>query len=301
MMPVRRSGTLTLVTLALIWGSSFLWIKIALRGIPPVHITAMRLVLGAVVLVGYARFRRAALPRGGALWRHLFVAALFANVVPYLLFAYGEQEVDSAVAGVLNATTPLWTVLIAVVVGLERRPGARKAVGLLLGFAGAVLIFEPWRSGSEPMSAGGVACLAAAASYAVSYVYMTRFLAGTGPTPLALSAGQLTAASALSCAALPFAGWRDVVPRPDAVGALVVLGVLGTGIAYVLNYRLIRDGGASSAAVVTYLIPVVAVILGVLTLGETLPPPVIVGMVVVLLGVALARSDDRRGAVPGGA
>jgi drug/metabolite transporter (DMT)-like permease len=288
---MRRHGLLPLVMLALIWGSSFLWIKIALRGLPPAPMTAARLLLGALVLVAYARLRGIRLPRGASVWGHLFVAALFANVIPYFLFAYGEQQVDSAIAGILNATTPLWTVVIATAVGLESRPTGPKTAGLLLGFSGTVLIFEPWSAGSQVMTRGGLACLIAAACYGVSYVYMTRFLAGRGLTPLALSAGQLLAASVLSVAVLPIFGLRGVEIRTDMAIAVLVLGVFGTGIAYVLNYRLISEGGASAASVVTYLIPVVAVVLGALTLDEPLPLNVLLGMLVVLLGVALTRSE----------
>ncbi|MGH2688499.1 MAG: DMT family transporter, partial [Actinomycetota bacterium] len=298
--PFEETGSMPLVTLALIWGSSFLWIKIALRGLAPAPMTAVRLVLGALVLLAYARLHNVRLPRGPAVWRHLTVAAIVANVIPYFLFAYGEQQVDSAIAGILNAATPLWTVLIATTVGLERRPTARKLVGVVVGFGGAVLIFEPWSSGSQVMSRGGIACLVAAACYGVGYVYMTRFLAGRGLTPLALSAGQLVAASAASAAALPFVGWTGTVLRADAVAAVLILGVLGTGIAYVLNYRLISEGGASAASVVTYLIPVVAVLLGTLTLREALPLNVLAGMLVVLTGVALVRSESAAPAAASG-
>jgi drug/metabolite transporter (DMT)-like permease len=288
---MRRSGLLSLVALAIIWGTSFLWIKIGLRGLSPVQITALRLTLGALVLVGYVRARGGRLPREAALWAHLFTAAFFANVVPYLLFAYGEQQVDSAIAGVINATTPLWTILLATAVGLEKRPTARKLVGLVLGFAGALIIFEPWGSRSEVMSTGGLACLVAAASYGISYVYMARFLARRGLGAIVLSAAQLVAASVLAWAALPVVGWPRPELRLDALVAVLILGVLGTGVAYVLNYRLITAEGASSASIVTYLAPVVAVLAGALALRETIPLSVLAGMGVVLVGVALARSD----------
>jgi drug/metabolite transporter (DMT)-like permease len=287
-----------LAALALIWGSNFLWIKVALRGLPPAPMTAVRLVLGALVLLAYARLRNVRLPRKLAIWGHLTAAGLVANVIPYFLFAYGEQQVDSAIAGILNATTPLWTVLIAAGVGPQRRGTARKLIGVVVGFGGSLLIFEPWRSGSQVMSSGGLACLVAAACYGVAYVYMGRFLAGRGLTSLALSAGQLLAASLASATLLPFVGWRGIVLRADAVGAVLVLGVLGTGIAYVLNYRLITEGGAAAASVVTYLIPVVAVLLGALTLAEAVPFSAVGGMAVVLIGVALVRSEPGPQATP---
>lgn len=250
----------------------------------------VRLSLGALVLLTAAKVRGQRLPRGKGIWRHLFAAALFGNMIPYLLVAYGEQQVDSAVAGVLNATTPLWTVLIATSVGFEKRPGVRKLAGIGMGFVGAVVIFSPWRLGSQVMSWGGLACLLAATSYGVSYVYMARNLAGRGLPLLALSAAQLFVATVLAVAAVPVLGWRAPQLHADALIAVVILGVVGTGAAYVLNYRLIADDGPSSASVVTYLLPIVAVVLGALTLRESIPLNVVAGMAVILVGVALARA-----------
>lgn len=291
MNPVRRAGLARLLALALLWGSNFLWIKIALRGFTPAQVLVVRLVLGALVLVVVVIARGGHLPRDGRLWISLFVAALFANVVPYLLFAVGEQQVDSAIAGVLNATTPLWTILIATAVRVEKRPSVVKLAGLVVGFIGVLLIFGPWRSGSQVMSPGGFACLVAAASYGVSYVYMARFLAGRGMGALELSASQLVAASVLSCIAIPVLGLRSPTLRTDALVAVVILGVLGTGLAYVINYRLIVDDGPSTASIVTYLLPVVALSLGLLTLRESLSLNVITGMTVVLFGVWLTRKQ----------
>jgi drug/metabolite transporter (DMT)-like permease len=289
---IAGAGVLRLLTLALLWGSNFLWIKLALRGLSPVQIVLVRLSLGALVLTTYILARGRRPLRGTAIWGHLAVAAFFANVIPYLLFAYGEQQVDSAIAGVLNATTPLWTILISTVAGIEKKPPVVKLVGLALGFAGTLVIFNPWRSGSQVMSPGGVACLLAAASYGISYVYMARFLAGRGLSALELAAAQLLAASVLICLAIPLLGWQPPAFRADAIIAALVLGAVGTGVAYVLNYRLITEDGASAASVVTYLIPIVAVVLGALTLQESLPLNVIAGMLVVLLGVALSRTNS---------
>jgi len=119
---MRRSSLVRLVVLALIWGSSFLWIKLALRSFSPGEIVVVRLALGALVLYAFLKARGEHLPSGARVWAHLGVAALFANVIPFALFAYGERQVDSAVAGILNATTPLWTILVAIAVRQEKRP-----------------------------------------------------------------------------------------------------------------------------------------------------------------------------------
>jgi len=227
-------------------------------------------------------------PGSRLVWLHLTIAALFANAIPYTLFAIGEQHVSSSIAGVLNATTPLWTLGIAFTTGHERHISTPKLAGFLVGLAGTLLIFSPWQTGSQIASLGGLACLAAAASYGLSYVYMDHYLARRGIPPLVLSASQLTAATVLLAIVLPFAGLQPVHLRWDAVTALAVLGVLGTGIAYVLNYRLITDEG-TTASVVTYLLPIVAVILGTAILGDHITAQIIAGMLIVLIGIAITR------------
>src|SRR5262252_1040334 len=151
---VHRATTARIALLALIWGSAFLWIKLAIRGLPPVEVTLARLVLGSAVLFAVVAARRDSLPRSPVIWAHIVVAALFANAAPYLLFAIGEQHVASSTAGMLNATTPLWTVVVALATRHQRAVSARQAAGLVIGFGGAVLIFSPWRTASPLASAG---------------------------------------------------------------------------------------------------------------------------------------------------
>ncbi|BCB74020.1 DMT family transporter [Phytohabitans flavus] len=270
--------------LALLWGSGFLWIKVALNhGLSPVQITVSRCVLGTAVLIGLALAARQRLPRSVTVWRHLAVAALLCNALPFALFAVGERTVDSGLAGVLNATTPLWTLLIGLAIGVERFAAARIA-GLLLGFCGVLLIFAPWHAHA---SWGAFALLGAAASYGAGFVYMGRWLTGRGTAPIALSAAQLIAATGWSLVALPAAG----PVRVDSTGmaAVVVLGVFCTGVTFYLSYRLIADEGPTSAATVGYLLPVVSVALGAAVLDERLGVRVLAGMAVVLLAVALTR------------
>jgi drug/metabolite transporter (DMT)-like permease len=291
-MPIRGGSLARMTALTLLWGSGFFWIAIALRGFSPVQIVLVRLALGAVVLIVIARVRRIALPSGRRTWLHLTIAALFANAIPYTLFAIAEQHVTSSAAGVLNATTPLWTLVIAFATGHERRISPLKVAGFVIGMAGTLLIFSPWHSGSQIASLGGLACLAASASYGISYVYMDHYLAHRGIPPLALSAGQLIMATAMLAVVTPFAGLQAIRWRWDAVLALVILGALGTGIAYVLNYRLITDEG-TTASVVNYALPIVAIILGAAILSDHITPQIILGMLIVLAGVALTRRRSR--------
>ncbi|MEU6149169.1 DMT family transporter [Actinosynnema sp. NPDC047251] len=272
--------------LALLWGSVFLWIELALTGLTPVQITVIRCALGTAVLLVLAGFGRQKLPRDQATWGHLVVAALFCNALPFVLFGIGQQTVDSGVAGVLNATTPLWSVLIGLALRTEPRLTPARVGGLVLGFAGVVLIFAPWQRDGLA-SWGALALLGAAASYAVAFTYMGRTLVGRAG-PMAISAGQMAAATGLSALGLPLSG--PAHPNATALVAVVILGVFGTGFTFVLNYRIIEEEGATSAATVGYLLPVVSVGLGALVLGEPLTPRIVAGMAVVLLGVALTRS-----------
>jgi drug/metabolite transporter (DMT)-like permease len=274
------------------WGSSFLWIKIALDGLGPVQITQGRLLLGAAFLLLLCALRRLRLPAGRALWGHLLVLSLLGNAVPFALFGYGEQTVDSGLAGVLNSTTPLWTALAALVVRQERRPGPRRVAGLALGFAGTVVILAPWHSAGGSLR-GALLCLAAAVCYGVTLVYSSRFVVNRGVHPLALAAAQITTAAGWALLATPVAGRAPAHLTPGVAAAVAVLGLLGTGYAFVLVIRLLMDEGPTSTATVTYLLPVVAVLLGALTLGERPGPRVLAGMLVVLAGVMLTQRRPR--------
>jgi drug/metabolite transporter (DMT)-like permease len=196
------------------------------------------------------------------------------------------------VAGVLNATTPLWSLLIGIAIGTERGLRPIRLSGLLLGFAGTLLIFAPWHH-TGLASWGSLAILAAAVSYAVAFAYMGRNLVGKGTAPIALSAAQLITATGLSALALPAGGLVPVHINPAGVIAVVILGIFGTGFTFALNYRLIADEGATNAATVGYLLPVVSVVLGAIVLNEELNVRVIAGMVVVLVGVGMTRWRKR--------
>lgn len=285
-----RPASLARVTgLALIWGSSFLWIKLSLRGFTPVQLTWGRLALGATVLVTVLSVGGSKLPRDSRIWRHLAAAAVLGNAVPYLLFGIAEQDVPSSLAGAVNATTPLWTLLLALVLRAQSRIRSIQVSGLMIGFAGAILILAPWQDLGTAYLSGALLCLVASASYGGSYLYMARYLSTTDLPPILLSAGQLTAATGWLTFAVPAGGMHAPTWRLDAVAALLVLGMVGTGAAYVLHYRIIRDDGPILASTVTYLLPVVAVILGAAVLGEPFSARVAAGVFTVLVGVALTR------------
>ncbi|MCP2328877.1 drug/metabolite transporter (DMT)-like permease [Hamadaea flava] len=279
-------ATARILILAVLWGSGFLWIKLALRGgLTPAQLTFGRAAAGAAFLLVLALLARQRLPRDVVTWRRLGLAALLCNALPFFLFGLGERTVSSGTAGVLNATTPLWSVLL----GSERGLRPVRLTGLLLGFGGVLVIFEPWRDGGL-RTWGAVALLGAAASYAVAFAYMERRLTGRA-APLALSAAQLGTAAVWTVPALPFGD--PGTPTLAGLAAVVVLGVFATGLTFHLSFRLIADEGATSAATVGYLLPVVSVTLGAVFLGESLTPRVLLGMAVVLGGVALTRLTPR--------
>lgn len=287
-----------LCTLALLWGASFLLIKVALTALSATQIALTRIVLGALVLLvlGAVRgmrpigFRTADARR---VWLHTAVAGLFASAFPWILFGIAEGTVASGLTGVLNATTPLWTLLFGLLFGRERAVTIFRFGGLILGFGGVILIFAPWQAGGL-LGWGVAACLAASASYGVGYVYIARHLTGSvlreqGISPLTMAGMQMTAAAGIALVALPIGGLEPVRLQPLGVLAVTALGVLGTGMAFALNYRLISDEGPTTTATVTYLIPIVSVLLGWWVLDERLGIRELVGMGVVLIGVALSR------------
>lgn len=279
--------------LALLWGSTFLWIKLALGALAPVQVTLTRCVLGAAVLLALCLRARHRLPHGRTIWRHIFVAAFFCNALPFAMFSIGEKTVSSGLAGVLNATTPLWSVLFGLAIGTERRLRPVRLAGLLLGFAGTVLIFAPW-SQTGPVGWSALAIIAAAASYAVGFTYMARHLVGKGIPTISLSAAQLIAAAGLTALTLPAGGLAAVHVSLKALSAVVVLGIFATGITFHLTYRIIADEGATNAAAVGYLLPVVSVALGAIVVNEALNLRIVAGMVVVLVGVGMTRRQQRK-------
>lgn len=288
----RTWALVRLGVLALLWGSTFLWIKVALDALSPVQVTLIRCVLGASVLTVVCLRSGQRLPRGRTTWSHIVVAAFFCNALPFALFSIGERTADSGMAGVVNATTPLWSLLIGISIGTERGVRPVRLGGLLLGFAGTVLIFAPWQ---ETGSVGWatLAFLAAAASYAIGFAYMGRNLVGKGIPTISLSSAQLIAATALTALTLPAGGLTSVRVDVPALVAVVVLGIFATGVTFHLTYRIIADEGATNAATVGYLLPVVSVGLGVIALDETFSLRVAAGMVFVLIGVGMTRRRGR--------
>ncbi len=273
--------------LSLLWGGSFFFLEIMLRAWPPFTVVLARVGFGALVLWVYMRATGHSMPRGWAAWRAFAIVAFLGNAVPFVLFAWGQQRIDSGLASILNATTPLWGVIVAHVFTHDERATPAKIVGVALGSIGvATMLGSDALAGLGGNAVAQSACLVATLGYALAGVYARQF-AVLGIGPVAASTGQLASAAIML---VPFtlaeAPWRLPAPDANVIGATIGMVVLATAIPYVLYFRLIARAGASNAFLCTFLIPVVAILLGVLILDEQLRSSQLFGMVLITLGLA---------------
>lgn len=280
---------LQFVLLSAIWGASFLFIKEALHAVAPVDVAFGRLAFGALVLGVTLALRREAPPLGARAWGHLFVVGLVGNAAPFTLLAYGETHISSVLTGIWNATTPLMTMLVATAVLPQERPTGRRVAGLLGGFAGVIVVLGPWRHLGGGQLIGQLMVFGAATCYGVAFPYTRRFLAGRPESGIALSFGQLACAALQTGVVTIFVGPSPSGFTATSLLSLAALGALGTGLAYILNYAIVRQAGATTASTVTYLVPLWATALGVLVLSEPLTWNEPVGAAVVLGSVAASQ------------
>ncbi len=233
--------------------------------------------------------KRDRLPRGARVWGHLAVAAFLLNALPFSLFAYAELTIPSTLAGICNATTPLWGMLLSLVALSEDRPTRVRAAGLGIGFVGVLTVLGAWQGFSGLDATGTALALLASFSYAVGWIHVRRTLAGTGASNLSLAGSQVGLATLQLALVTPF-----FTSAPESVEllpllAVIALGALGTGYAMLLQYGIVAEVGPTTASMVTYFIPVIAATAGVTLLGERLGWNTPVGAVVVLAGAALTR------------
>ncbi|MCC5474076.1 DMT family transporter [Streptomyces sp. NPDC059680] len=289
----RLDWRLRFGALSLIWGFSFLLIKVGTEGYAPFQVTLGRLVFGTAVLAAAMAVKRERLPRGARLWARMAVAAFFLNALPFSLFAYSELTIPSTLAGICNATSPLWGMALSLVALSEDRPTRVRVAGLGLGFLGVLTVLGVWQ-GFHGLDATGTAmALLASLSYPVGWIYVRRTLAGTGNSHLSMTGAQLMLAALQLAAVTPlFTGLPthfSLVP----LLAIAALGALGTGLAVLIQYGLVAEVGPTTAQMVTYFIPVIATGAGVAILGESLRWTTPVGAVIVLAGAALTQVRRR--------
>jgi drug/metabolite transporter (DMT)-like permease len=282
------------IALASIWGLSFVFIKVGLESFAPLQIAALRLAFGAATLVTLVVATGDRLPRHRRTWMHLIFATVFMNVAPFALFAYGEERVSSLLAGIWNATTPLLSVPVVVLLLPNERLTPMRIGGLIVGFIGVLVVLGVWNGLGQHDILGDLMCIGAAACYGVGFPYARRFLAMSGDSPVSLAAGQtLVGTVEAGILAVVFTAAPGDI-RLDAVLALLALGALGTGVAYILSWSILRDAGATVATMVTYALPVVSVIAGVVLLGEILTWNEPVGAVIIVIGALLTQGQLMR-------
>lgn len=277
------------------WGASFLFIALALEGLSPVQVATGRTLFGAITLGLIALVTRDRLPRSRRVWAHLLLLSVTFAVIPYMLFAWAQEYVASGVASIFNATTPIMTALIAGLAFRIERLKGEQVLGIVVGVIGVIVIVGPWQ-GIEPGSGGIVpylALLGATACYGFSLSYMRRFLSNSGVSAIAFCLVMIGLASLWMLLLTPVIGADPIELTPTVVIAIVLLGALGTGLAYAWNQNVVRAWGPTRAATVTYISPPIGVLLGVLVLGETLVWNEPVGAVLVILGVLLAQRRVR--------
>jgi len=295
-----RRGYAALLLLALIWGASFLFIKLAVRDMSPATLVLSRALLGALTLgIIFAARRQTPVPAGTrARLLPFLVMAIFGSLLPWFGFGFGELSISSALASILNATTPLWTAVFAWWVTPAERPSGVNYLGVAIGFLGTGILIAPDLIG-QPLRASTIGTLAvagAAASYAVAALVQRRRLRGV--SPLQVGFWQLTLTAPLAfAAALPTIGTTHL--HLTSIAAMLALGVGGSGIAYLLYYFMMNTLGATRATTVTFLLPVTAVFWGASLLQEAITVPILAGMGVILLGVFLtSRQRPHPAAAP---
>ncbi|MEV7028638.1 DMT family transporter [Streptomyces sp. NPDC093272] len=285
----RLDWRLRFAVLSLIWGFSFLLIKVGTDGYAPFQVTLGRLVFGTAVLAAAMAVKRERLPRGVRTWGHLAVAAFLLNALPFSLFAYAELSIPSTLAGICNATSPLWGMALSLVALSEDRPTRIRVAGLGLGFLGVLTVLGAWQGFHGLDVMGTLPALLASLSYPVGWIYVRRTLAGTGHSHLSMTGAQLLLATLQLAVVTPLFTSMPAHFALVPLLAVAALGALGTGLAVLIQYGLVAEVGPTTAQMVTYFIPVIATAAGVAVLGESLRWSTPVGAAVVLAGAALTQ------------
>lgn len=291
--PMTPLEWVMLLALATVWGGSFFFNAIAVRELPVFTVVVSRVVLAAIILLAVLQVRGERMPRDPRVWTAFFGMGLLNNAIPFSLIVWGQQHIASGVASILNAATPLFTVIFAHFLTRDERMTAGNFAGLVIGFAGvAVMIGTDALRDLEVNVVAQSLCLAGAVSYALAGIYGRRFRA-MRVSPLSTATGQVLASSLML---LPIVmvldrPWTLPAPSPAAIGALIGVAAISTALAYVLYFRILATAGATNLLLVTFLIPVSAIFLGTLFLGEVLLARHLAGMA--LIGIGLGAIDGR--------
>lgn len=283
---MKLKNFLWILLLAAIWGPSFLFIKVAVQEIPPVTLVAARVALASFTLFLIVRAQGRRLPPWGRVWRHFAFMGLFAHALPFVLFSWGEMHVDSALASILNGTTPLFTVILAHFLVADDRMTPLKLAGTLLGLAGLVALVVPsLLAGIQAETWGLLGMAVAAVCYAITIIYSRQHLRGLPPLVAPTAQLMMAAIFLLPVSLVLDKPFTLALPGWPALGGLLGLSLWGTAVAFAVYYHILEKMNATDLAMVTYLIPIFGIALGVIVLGETLSWNVYLGCALILLGV----------------
>ncbi|MDH3230045.1 MAG: DMT family transporter [Alphaproteobacteria bacterium] len=285
-----------LVVLSLLWGGSYFFVEVALAALPPFTLVLLRVALAAAGLHLFLRVGGTGMPSGRGVWLAFFGMGLLNNAIPFSLIVWGQTQIASGLASILNATAPLFTALVAHAATRDEQLTGGRLAGVVIGFAGVVAMLGPEAlAGLGDDLLAQIACLAAALSYAFAGVFGRRF-ARLGVRPAQTAAGQVTASSLLllPLVLLVDRPWTLAMPGPGAWAAVVALALLSTALAYILYFRILSTSGATNLLLVTLLIPVTAILLGVFILGERLEAVHLAGMALIALGLAVLDGRPAR-------
>lgn len=273
-----------LVLLSVFWGGSFFFVEIALHDFHPFTLVFLRVTLAASILVAVVYFRGQRMPSSLKTWGAFLIMGAINNAIPFSLIVWGQTRIGGGVASILNATTPIFGVLLAHLLTSDERLTLRKFLGVIIGFLGVIIMFQPeLKNGFSWRGLGQLAVLGAALCYGLAGIFGKRL---NRTSPVVNSAGMLVCASLLM---LPPALTIDFpwskIPSPEGAAALLGLSVISTAVAYLLYFRILASAGATNVLLVTFLIPVSALLLGVGVLGEAIRTMELVGMGCIFLGL----------------
>jgi len=291
---MRKSWLPAYLALGLVWGCSFIFIKLGLEFLTPFGVAFVRCALGAITLLIVVKLMKIDLPKEKSTWYKLWVVAMLLNVVPGILFAYAELHVTSVLAGIINATTPLATLIVMLIAFREEKLKAEQIYGLILGGLGVMVVLGIWQGIGDNQLTGVIALLVAVTCYGVSFPYSKRNIIPLGLKPEAAATTQLIMAAVTLLPFYLYDGISEDNYRPANIFAMLALGILGSGFAYIWNFSIIAAAGSSIASSVTYLTPVVAVFVGWLFLGEVIVWHEPVGALLVILGAAVSQGRFNR-------
>jgi len=275
--------------LGFVWGCSFIFIKLGLEFLTPFGVAFVRCALGALTLLLIAKWRGYSLPKEPMVRFHLWVVAVLLNVIPGIFYAWAETVVTSVLAGIINAVTPLMTLLAIMAVNRQEKPKAFQIIGLCIGFLGVLTVLGAWNGlGDNPLWAI-VVLMSAVTCYGISFPYTRRFVMPYGLKSESIVSMQLLLAAVTLLPFFLFNGVERYEYMPGPLLAMLALGVFGSGLAYLWNFKVMELAGSAIASSVTYLTPVVAIIVGIIFLGEKVTWYEPVGGLIVLLGAAIAQ------------